>query len=124
MTRLYLPTTLDALREAWTAEVLEPGDDVVVAEADDEETEYAALMTAADASAAMLPVGAGRRVVVVAEVAGPEAAGRPVPRKRVVAVHADPADRPADADPDDDLAWYATQEVEHLLARPPHRVGA
>jgi hypothetical protein len=39
-----------------------------------------------------------------------------VPLKRVVAVHADPADRPADADPDDDLAWYATQEVPDLLA--------
>jgi hypothetical protein len=30
----------------------------------------------------------------------------------VVAVHADPAD---DADPDDDLGWYATQEIPDLL---------
>ncbi len=111
MTRLYLPSTLDLLREARAAGVLDPVD-AVVAEADDEESEYAALMTAADASAALL-AGPGRRVVVVAEVNDAE---HPVPWKRVVAVHADPADRPADADPDDDLAWYATQEVEQLLA--------
>ena len=30
----------------------------------------------------------------------------------VVAVHCDVADRPADADPDDDLAWFATQEID------------
>jgi hypothetical protein len=114
VTRIYLPTTLEGLREAWAAGALEPGDDLVVAEGDDEDSEYAALMTAADASAALLP-GAGRRVVVVAEVAGAPAAGHPVPLARVVAVHADPADRPADADPDDDLAWYATQEVPDLL---------
>jgi hypothetical protein len=117
VTRLYLPTTLDLLRDAWAAGSLVPGPDVVVAEADDEDAEYAALMAAADASAALLAelgagTGARRRVVVVAEVADP---AHPVPLKRVVAVHADPADRPADADPDDDLAWYATQEVPDLL---------
>ncbi len=115
MTRLYVPTTLAALRDAWSAGRIEPGPDVVVAEADDEDTEYAALMTAADASTALDPE-AGRRVVVVVEVAGPEAVAHPVPLKRVVAVHADAAARPADADPDDDLAWYATQEVPELLA--------
>jgi hypothetical protein len=115
VTRLYLPTTLERLRTGWADGALEPGPDVVVAEGDDEDSEYAALMTAADASTALL-AGAGRRVVVVAEVAGPEAAGRPVPLKRVVAVHADTAERPADADPDDDLAWYATQEVPDLLS--------
>jgi hypothetical protein len=115
VTRLYLPTTLERLRAAWADGSLEPGPDVVVAEGDDEDSEYAALMTAADASATLLS-GAGRRVVVVAEVAGAEAAGRPVPLKRFVAVHADTDDRPADADPDDDLAWYATQEVPDLLA--------
>ncbi|MDO9458242.1 hypothetical protein [Nocardioides sp.] len=112
MTRIYLPTTLDRLRAAWAAGSLEPGDDVVVAEGDDEESEYAALMTAADASTALL-AGPGRRVVVVADVGDPQ---HPVPLKRVVAVHADTADRPADADPDDDLAWYATQEVPDLLS--------
>ena len=38
-----------------------------------------------------------------------------VPLRDVVAVHADPVDRPPDADPDEDLAWYATQELEQLL---------
>ena len=34
----------------------------------------------------------------------------------VVAVHADPDDVPDDgADPDDDLGWYATQEIADLL---------
>ncbi len=111
MTRLYVPLTLDGLRAAWAADAV-PTADAVVAEADDEESEYAALMTAADASSALLG-GSGRRVVVVAEVADAASA---VPRRRVVAVHADPADRPAGADPDDDLAWYATQEVPDLLA--------
>ena len=32
----------------------------------------------------------------------------------ILAVHADPAD---DADPDDDLAWYASQEVDSLPER-------
>ena len=111
MTRLYLPTTLALLRAAWATGAL-PSADAVVAESDDELAEYAALMTAADASAELLD-GPGRRVVVVAEVTDP---AHPVPLKRVVSVHADPADRPAGADPDDDLAWYATQEVPDLLS--------
>ena len=54
-------------------------------------------------------------MVVVAEVA---AAGLPttVTLADVVAVHADPDDVPDDgADPDDDLGWYATQEIADLL---------
>ena len=89
-------------------EVLDP----VVAEDDGEETEYAALMTAADASAELLaglPDGRRRRVVVVAETA---AADGPVAWRDVVAVHVDSQD---DADPDDDLAWWATQEIGDLL---------
>ena len=42
-------------------------------------------------------------MVVVLEVGGTE----------ILAVHADPVD---DADPDDDLAWYASQEVDSLLS--------
>lgn len=112
MTRLYLPLTLDDLRAAWAAGAvaMPDADGFVEAESDDEEAEYAALMTAADLA------DPGRRVVVVAELAAVPPAGSTVPLKRVVAVHADPAERPADADPDDDLAWYATQEVAELLA--------
>ncbi len=83
----------------------------VVAESEDEEDEYAALMAAADRSAER---SAARRVVVVAEVAGLD---RPVPVRDWVAVHADTDDRGADADPDDDLAWFATQEIDALLAQ-------
>jgi hypothetical protein len=83
-----------------------------VADGDSEEQEYAALMAAAADSAELLD-GAGRRVVVVADVADPDGA---VPLRDVVAVHADPEDRPADADPDEDLAWYATQEMDSLLS--------
>lgn len=111
MTRRYLPTTLPRLADQWDGEgpeVLDP----VLAEDDAEETEYAALMTAADASAELLvglPDGRRRRVVVVVETASVEG---PVMWRDVVAVHVDDHD---DADPDDDLAWWATQEIGDLL---------
>ena len=53
MSRRYLPTTLPRLAEQWDGEgpeLLDP----VLADDDAEETEYAALMTAADASAELL----------------------------------------------------------------------
>ena len=75
-----------------------------------EEAEYAALMAAADDVRASCSTGPGRRVVVVAETV----ATRPgvVALRLVVAVHVDTED---DADPDADLAWYATQEIADLL---------
>ena len=112
MIRRYLPSTLPRLADDWEGEgpqVLDP----VVAEDDGEETEYAALMTAADASAerlAGLPDGRRRRVVVVAETA---TEGGPVTWRDVVAVHVDSLD---DADADDDLAWWAMQEIGDLLS--------
>ena len=112
MTRRYLPTTLPRLAEQWDAEgpeVLDP----VVAEDDAEDTEYAALMTAADTSAELLaglPDGRRRRVVVVVETATGEG---PVAWRDVVAVHVDDRD---DAHPDDDLAWWASQEIGDLLS--------
>jgi hypothetical protein len=97
--RRYQPTTLPDL-----ARGVRVDDDVVVAEGESEEDEYAALMTAADLSAerlAGLPDGQRRRVVVVL------APGE----EKVLAVHADTED---DADADDDLAWYAAQELGDL----------
>ena len=111
MIRRYLPTTLPRLAEEWAGDgptVLDP----VVAEDDGEDSEYAALMTAADASAELLaglPDGLRRRVVVVAETVIEDA---PVTWRDVVALHVDSHD---DADPDDDLAWWATQEIGDLL---------
>ena len=106
--RVYVPSSLDLLA-AWHAagEVPWP-EETVVAEEEDEASEYDALMTAADASAELIG-GHGRRVVVVAEGA---AADHPIALRRVVAVHADVEDF---TDPDDDLAWFATQEIDQLL---------
>ncbi len=98
--RRYQPTTLPDL-----ASSVVPDDDAVPAASESEDDEYAALMTAADLSAARvagLPDGQRRRVVAVFEAGGTE----------LLAVHADTRD---DADPDDELAWYATQEVDSLL---------
>ena len=104
--RVYQPSTLTELAAAHAAGSMRPDGDAVVSESESEEDEYAALMTAAYLSAeriAGLTDGLRRRVVVVLEAGGAE----------ILAVHADPAD---DADPDDDLAWYASQEVDSLLS--------
>uniref|UniRef100_UPI003F4BC3BF DUF6912 family protein n=1 Tax=Nocardioides sp. SYSU DS0663 TaxID=3416445 RepID=UPI003F4BC3BF len=79
-----------------------------------EEGEYAALLGAADASAALLE-GPGRRVVVVAELDDAADPDGKVVLQQVVAVHADVEDRAPDADPDEDLAWFATQEIPFLI---------
>jgi hypothetical protein len=103
--RAYQPATLTELAAAYAAGGMRPDADAVVSESESEEDEYAALMTAADLSAERLtglPDGLRRRVVVVMEA----------DRTEILAVHADPVD---DADPDDDLAWYATQEIDSLL---------
>ena len=118
--RLYLPATIEALAALQSDGAMGVGDDVVVAVGESEDEEYDALMTAAESAAELaagLDPGERRRVVVVAEVA---AAGLPttVTLADVVAVHADPDDVPDDgADPDDDLGWYATQEIADLLRR-------
>ena len=117
MTRIYVPATLDLLAD-WYAQGELPGTaDGYVAEDDAEETEYAALMSAADDSAELL-AGPGRRVVVVVDAPDKIAhhlETQVVPLKLVVAVHADLSDRPADADPDEDLGWFATQEIAQLI---------
>ena len=91
-------------------------------EGDDESWEYAALMAAAADSAEQRgSEDRPRRYVVAADVPGVE----PVPGedptlvdvaadvvwKNVAAAHVDTAD---DADEDDDLAWFATQEMQYL----------
>jgi hypothetical protein len=107
-TRVYIPTTLDGL----AGFVLEGGipEQVERVEAAEksEEAEYDALMTAAAISAGLLD-GPGKRVVVVAETSDPTGV---IALRLVVAVHVDTED---DADPDADLAWYATQEIPDLL---------
>jgi hypothetical protein len=122
--RLYLPATVRTLGDLDRDGFLVTGeDDVVVAPDDSEDSEYDALMTAAEISAgwaAELTPGERRRVVVVAEVgAMPTGPAARVELTEVVAVHADVSD-PADlGDPDvlGDLCWYASQEIPDLLAR-------
>lgn len=104
-----------ALRAAWP-------------DGDEEEWEYAALMAAGEDSwAAREPGDRPRRHVVAADVPSVEElddaedptlveVAADVPWKRVAAAHVDPADRPDGAEaPDDDLAWFATQEIADLL---------
>jgi hypothetical protein len=113
--RLYVPATLELLAGWHAAGEIPAADPGMVGafEAPDEteEGEYAALMSAADASTDLL-AGPGRRVVVVVEVGS---AGGPVPARHWQAVHADLADRPAGADSDEDLGWFATQEIPDLV---------
>jgi len=119
MTRLYLPATLVLLAELDAGSRVDTVEAFVAAD-DSEESEYAALVAAAEGSAQLvtgLGTGLRRRVVVVAEVPA-EGAAEPdaIGIDDVVAVHADPADLgPGGADPDDDLGWYATQEIPDLL---------
>ena len=114
--RVYLPTTVALLAEQHAEGAFLVTDDAVLVDAgaEDEEAEYDALMTAASASAALV-AGPGRRVVVVAELDREPETGWTIPLERVVAVHADTEDRPADADPDDDLGWFATQEIGYVV---------
>ncbi|MCW2794955.1 hypothetical protein [Nocardioides sp.] len=92
------------------------------ADGDEESWEYAALMAAAAGSVALRSGGdAPRRCVIAADVPSvvPVAGDDPtlvevtadVPWKNVAAAHVDLVD---DADEDDDLAWFATQEIAHL----------
>ena len=111
MTRVYVPATLTDLAR-YAADGLVPSSaDRLVATGDDEESEYAALSEAATESSALLN-GPGRRVVVVADVV--DADGE-IAMSAVVAVHCDTRDRPPGADPDEDLAWFATQEIPELV---------
>ncbi len=112
MIRVYVPATLDDLRH-YVDEGSVPAEvERFVAADEDEESEYDAMLAAADASAALL-AGPGRRVVVVGEVADPDAA---VDWSRVQAVHADPAEVDPTASGLPDPGWYATQEIADLLA--------
>lgn len=113
--RLYVPATLDLLGRWHAAGEVPAADPGLLAafEApdDSEEGEYVALMSAADESAQLL-AGPGRRVVLVVEA---RSEGQPVRARDWQAVHADVVERPADADPDEDLGWFATQEIPDLV---------
>lgn len=107
-----------ALRAAWP-------------DGDQEEWEYAALMAAGEESwGARGPGDRPRRHVLAADVPAVEEADdaedptlvrvtADVPWRRVASVHVDAEDRgsagPDEPAPEDDLAWFATQEIADLL---------
>jgi hypothetical protein len=135
-TRIYVPTTLARL-----AAVVESGEipapvhahavtDAVRAEwaeSSEEEWEYEVLGLAADDCADLWgPDDVRRRVVLAADVsdaerADPDNPGDPtavivdhaVPVRRIAAAHADLTTD--DAEADDDLRWFASQEIPDLL---------
>lgn len=111
--RVWVPLTPETLTAAYAAGAVPPGGDRVTAP-EDEESEYAALEDAAETSRALVAAlgGRRRRVVLVAELADDADPDGSVPWRHVAAVHVDTTD---DADPREDLAWFATQEVPHLL---------
>jgi hypothetical protein len=125
-TRIYLPTTLADLASYVENGGVGPGPLTAYAVTDelrtgwpdgsDEEWEYAALSEAADACTG------SRRVVLVADVpaatrADPDDATAVTvdafPMRLVAAVHADLTD--ADAQADQELCWFAAQEIPDLL---------
>ncbi len=100
----------DDLRRAWP-------------EADQDDGEYAALLAAAGASRDLAEDPGARRVVIAADVSSVEAVGEAeaatevdlahdVVWRNVAAAHLDEAPGAAD---DDDLSWFATQEIAGLL---------
>ncbi|MBZ5735067.1 hypothetical protein K8Z61_11210 [Nocardioides sp. TRM66260-LWL] len=109
MTRAYVPATYAELARFHAAGEV-PTTEAVTASDTSEEAEYDALLDAAVASAER---AAGsddpRRVVLAVDV---PTVGLAAPWRHVASVHVDVE---PGAEADDDLAWYATQEVGDLL---------
>lgn len=94
MIRVYAPAGAEHLRRLAEDRPLEL--EVVTAASEDEEDEYDALLTAAEQGP----------VVVTAEV---EAEAAPIRPQDVRSFH-------VDADGSGDLAWYAPQELDQVIA--------
>jgi hypothetical protein len=141
VTRVYLAVGEDELRRLVTEHTM-PGPLAAHAvtstlraawpDGDEEQWEYAALLAAAADAHRRCTDGSRRRFVLAAD-----AAGSPVPDAgadvtsvsvpdglrwgQIAALHADAADlserllADAEAAADEDLAWFATQEIESLL---------
>lgn len=106
--RIYLPASAGDLAAWIDAGTIPAEAERVAAESDTEDEEYAALMTAADLA------DPRRRIVVAAEVSQGSRGDGPIAWRHVAAVHADPEPREPGADPDEDLAWFGTQELGQL----------
>ena len=146
LVRVYLPLTASLLRRArdeggfgalpLAAHAVTPAVEEALAGTGQEECEYAAMTAAADESLAVIGTeDAPRRVVAAVDVASwqprsgdSEAAPSAVevvaavPLRRLAAVHVDTEDLPpdperaAEAAEDQELGWYATQELDDVLA--------
>lgn len=103
----------DELRAAWP-------------EADEESWEFAAMLAAGEDSwNARTPEDRARRIVLAADVpsvvpASADSAtavqvAADIPLKRVAALHMDTEDLDSEPDFDEDLAWFAAQEIPLLL---------
>ncbi len=139
--RVYVPVTIDVLRQ-WHTDDMLPSPVAAWAVTDelraelpdlaDEEAEFAVATAAAEASRQLLAERLdrrGRRIVVVAEVSyavvvdraggspGEVTLSNPVEGRRIAAVLADGDDIDVRSSVDnDDLAWFAAQEIPELLA--------
>ncbi len=136
--RVYVPATLDRLRSWYDSSVLESPVAAYAAtesvrrtipDLGDDETEYAIVSAAAEASRQLLTEDfhrEGRRVVVVAEMPyasveedadhpGAVTVVAPIEREQISAVLAD-GQAVALTGHLDDLSWFATQEIPQLLA--------
>lgn len=103
MTRVFLATGLDSLRDLHAHGALPAGSYTTFVPADDdEETEYATLQEAAEHARREH----GRHLVLAADLDAeqPGAGGVPVPIARIAAIHVD-----------EDLSWYAVQELDQIL---------
>ncbi len=139
MMRVYIPATAADVHELsdWSrlpgprdAYALTGGVRRGLADLDDEEAEWALTAAAAEASVQLLHdqgIPRGRRVVVVAHVddqAIDQDEGVPglvrltdgLALAQVACLLADAAEMDTATQPEDDLAWYATQELAQLLA--------
>lgn len=109
MMRVYVPADFAELARIH-AEGTVPTRGAVAAEDSTEDAEYAALMEAAARSAERVAGSADpRRVVLAVDVTTP---GVTAPLRDLASIH---VDLDPGADPDDDLAWHATQELRFLL---------
>jgi len=112
MTRIYVPTTLAGLASYVRSDAVPSTAERFVASDDSEEAEYETLAEAGEAAAGLLDEP-GRRVVLVADVDDEDAA---FPMALVEAVHADTDDIDPGEEPLPELGWFATQEIDELLA--------
>lgn len=132
-TRVYVPMTYALLAELVSAgriagpraaHAVTPSLRAAWPEADEEELEYAALCAAAGSSWAMRGAGSTRRFVLAADVALEASSSAKegevatsvqvgdVSLRNLAAVHVDLQDV---TDLDDDLAWFAPQELVNLV---------